>query len=425
MHFRHLPKLLLASSLALAFAFAGCGSDSGGSGTAGGGGSGTGGSGAGGSGTGGISLGGSGGGSGGGISFGGGGSGTGGSSSDACASTLVQGDLVPANLLLVIDRSGSMNCNLPSDGQSSVECETFPAPKNASLPTKWALTKTALEQAIDDLALAGNSNVGLVMFPRPATDCSVTQTPDVPVATLDATHATTLKTFLGTVSPKGKTPLTGATILSYLHLYDLLKNNQLNGNVFVVLLTDGYETCATAELPKLLTAPCDSNDPTSKPCVQTAKSVNIRTFTIGVPGSEDSRALLSQVAWEGGTAKSSTCTHAATPKDVGDCHFDMTKSTNFGTDLKAALAAISGTVLSCEVDVPKPPAGKKINPNDVKVKVSGTEVAQDTSTTCDKANGWQFNQDKSKIFLCGTACDDAKKPNAKIELDLGCLQDIR
>ena len=334
-----------------------------------------------------------------------------------------KGTLVPANLLLVIDRSGSMNCNLPPI-QSSTQCESFPAPADTSKPIKWDLTKTALDQAIDGLALGGNTNAGLVVFPRPASDCAVTQTPDVPIGNLDATQVTALKGFLGTVSPKGKTPLTGAAILSYAHLYEQLKAGTLKGNLFVVLLTDGFETCALGELPKLLNSPCDPNDPNSKPCVQTANSVNIRTFVIGVPGSEDARALLSQVAWEGGTAKSTSCTHNPSPGNVGDCHFDMTTSANFAADLQKALQDISGTVLSCEINVPKPPTGKKINPNDVKVSVGGNPITQDASTTCDQANGWQFSADKSKIFLCGTACDDAKKPGADIQLDLGCLQDV-
>lgn len=415
MHLRHLSKHALVASMALALWFGGCGSDDGGGGTAGGGGSangsGTGGS----SGSGGMALGGGGSGGGsGGISFGGGG-GAGGSSGDACATTVVESTLVPANLFLVIDRSGSMDCNLPSDGQPSTQCEAFPKPIDTTKPTKWELTKTALEQAIDDLALAGNTSAGMVVFPRPASDCNVTQTPDVAIGDLDATQVTALKTFLGGVVPKGKTPLAGATILSYAHLYELLKAGTLTGNLFVVLLTDGFESCAPAELGKLLS----TDVPTAY------NQLNIRTFVIGVPGSENGRALLSQIAYEGGTAKSATCTHTATPADVGDCHFDMTKSANFSTDLQAALAQISGTVLSCEVNVPKPPPGKKINTNDVKVKVTGNAVTQDSSTTCDQANGWQFSPDKTKIFLCGTACDDAKKPNAKIELDLGCLQDIR
>ncbi len=416
MHFRSIRLGTLSACLALAVGYSGCSSDDGGGGQAGGGNStstggstsgGSGGSNAGGTGAGGISFGGSGG--------GGNSDGGGGTSSDACASTVVQSDLVPANLLFVIDRSGSMNCNLPADGQPSSQCENFPAPIDTNKPTKWALTKTALEQAIDDLALAGNTSAGMVVFPRPSSDCNVVQTPDVSIANLDTAQVTALKGFLGGVAPKGKTPLAGATILSYAHLYELLKAGSLTGNLFVVLLTDGFETCATSELPKLI----GQDVPTAY------GQLKIRTFVIGVPGSENGRALLSQIAYAGGTPKSTTCTHNPTPNDQGDCHFDMTLSSNFSQDLKNALAQISGTVLSCEIDVPKAPPVKKVNPNDVKVKVSGSVVPQDSSTTCDQANGWQFSSDKAKIFLCGTACDDAKKPNSKIELDLGCLQDVR
>jgi Mg-chelatase subunit ChlD len=417
--FRALYRCVFAATAALALAYVGCGSnsDSGGNGGsangAGAGGSGQGGTAAsnsGGSGA--ILLGGSGG-----TAAGGGSGGGGGSSGDACAQTVVNGTLKSANLLFVIDRSGSMNCNLPSDGQPTSQCESYPAPIDPNKPTKWQLTKDALEQAIDDLLASGTKlSAGLVVFPRPGTDCAVTQTPDVPIVALDAQQDSALKTFLDSVSPKGNTPLAGATILSYAHLYDELSSGalSLDSNTFVVLLTDGYETCKTDEIDKLI-----NQD------VPNALSINIRTFVIGVPGSENGRALLSQVAWQGGTAKSTTCTHDPTPVDVGDCHFDMTMSSNFGPDLQAALAQISGTVLSCEIDVPPPPAGKQINPADVTVTVDGQTVPEDDSKPCNAgAEGWQFSADKSKIYLCGTACDTAKTAK-EISLDLGCLQNIK
>jgi hypothetical protein len=265
------------------------------------------------------------------------------------------------------------------------------------------------------LETSGNVSAGLVVFPRPSSDCGVTQTPDVLIQALNSAQNTALDTFLDGVSPAGSTPLAGSTILSYAYLYELLKAGTVQGNLFVVLLTDGYESCSVGELDKLI----NQDIPNANTLL------NIRTFVIGVPGSENGRALLSQMAWQGGTPKTTSCKHSPTPADVGDCHFDMTTSPNFAQDLKAALSQISGTVLSCEIDVPAPPPGKKINYNNVKVSVSGSAVPQDNSTTCDKANGWQFNQDKTKIYLCGTACTDAKKPGAQIALDLGCLTDIR
>lgn len=417
MQFRYFRKLALAGSAALAFAYFGCGSDDGGGGEAGSGAANSGGGGAAGNAAGGTSAGGGGsGGTGAGINVGGSDSGnTGGGAGDACASTIVDSKLVPANLLFVIDRSGSMNCNLPSDGQPSSQCDLFPKPIDTTKPTKWALTKTALQTAVDDLETSGNVSAGLVVFPRPNTECGVTQTPDVPIQTLNAAQNTALDTFLDGVTPIGGTPLAGSTILSYAYLYDLLKAGTVQGNLFVVLLTDGYESCALAELDKLI----------NQDVPNASNLLNIRTFVIGVPGSENGRALLSQIAWQGGTPKTTSCKHSPTPADVGDCHFDMTTSPNFAQDLKTALTQISGAVLSCEIDVPAPPPGKKINYNNVKVSVSSNPVPQDNSTTCDQANGWQFSQDKTKIYLCGTACGEAKKPGAQIALDLGCLSDIR
>lgn len=415
MHHRRFTQFALALSAALTLTYAGCGSDSGGDSTGGKGGAGTGATGTGGSGNGGsggtgaFNFGGTGN-----TSTGGGGSGGTGAGPDACAVFKATSELVPANLLLVIDRSGSMTCNLPSDGQTTAECDAFPAPKDPAKPTKWQLTKTALEQAIDDLATSGNISAGLVVFPRPASDCAVTQTPDVDIKDLTATQVTDLKNFLGTVAPKGSTPLAGATILSYAHLYELLKAGTLKGNLFVVLLTDGYETCAPGEIDKLI----NQDVPTAN------QQLNVRTFVIGVPGSENGRALLSQVAWQGGTAKSPTCTHAATPADQGDCHFDMTTSSNFSQDLKNALAQISGSVLACEFDVPAAPPGKKLNTNNVKVEVGGSPISEDAGKSCDQANGWQFSADYKKIYLCGTACDEAKK-TGEINIDFGCLSDVR
>lgn len=357
-------------------------------------------------------------------------SGSGGANIDGgCTSSTAVGELKPANLLFVIDRSGSMNCNLPSDGQSSAECEVTPVPKFAGKPTKWELTRDALKLAIDDLQLTGNVSAGMVAFPKDTTDCDVETTPNVLVQTLDATQNTALDGFLDFITPKGSTPMAGATILSYGYLLAQLKAAKLPGNTFVVLLTDGFETCKPTEINKLLN--------TDVPAAFNA--LGIRTFVIGAPGSENARALLSHIATAGGTA-ASTCTLPTAPADwsqcnstvppaacpTGDCHFDMTTSKNFSQDLKKALDTISGNVLSCELDVPAPPAGKKIDFDQVGVRLNASDVLRDDSAPCASgANGWQFSPDKTKIWLCGTACDDAKKPNSKLEVVLGCLVDVR
>jgi hypothetical protein len=321
-----------------------------------------------------------------------------------CATADFSGKLIPANLLFVIDRSGSMNCNLPPT-TSSADCEKYPVKADPSQPSKWELTEAALENAITELEQSPNVSAGVSMFPVAGSDCNVQPNgvPNVAVAKLDATQAQKMDNFLGQVSPGGDTPLAGATILSYAYL----QSQHLPGNSFVVLLTDGYETCSPGSLPNLL-----NQD------VPNALKIGIRTFAIGVPGSENSRALLSQVAWLGGTPRDPNCDHSGSQVDVGDCHFDMTTSQNFATDLANALKAISGTVLTCEFDLPKPDGGA-VDPNKVNVTVNGQLVQQDNKP-CGQAQGWQYNANKTKIELCGTPCTQVEQQSAPVKIVLGC-----
>ncbi len=328
-----------------------------------------------------------------------------------CASETVSGDLKPANLLFVVDRSGSMNCNLPEDGQSSENCATNPAKLNDSLPSKWELTRTALGDAFDSLAQSGVPvSVGLTMFPVADTRCDVATSPDVPLAPLDATHNALLHAILANVVPDGETPFAGATILSHEHLrQQLVDAGTLAGNTFVVLLTDGYETCALHEIPNMLTVVVPG----------AFEYFNFRTFVIGAPGSEGARALLSQVAWAGQTASAPDCNHDGFPDDVGDCHFDMTTSLNFADDLASTLEQISGTVLTCELDVPTNPTGGGVDLSRVNVDVNEDEYFS-TDCSVEGNSGWQYSDDQTRIILCGDACDAAMEQNATVSIVLGC-----
>jgi hypothetical protein len=335
-----------------------------------------------------------------------------------CASAEVTGRLDTANLLFVIDRSGSMNCNLPEDGQSSADCANFPQKRNMSAPSKWELTRDALKAAFGRLEMNGNARVGINTFPIPGTNChpwEQTQTdppepiPNIDVQTLDAAHNTGLAAFLDGVMPGGQTPIAGAAILGYRYLQSRIVSGSLDGNFFLVLMTDGAETCEVGALPGLLQNPDGF--------VYNAGLLGIPTFVIGAPGSEEARGLLSEIAYIGGTARSAGCSHAPSG-NVGDCHFDMTRSTDFAADLTAALNAINTTVLSCELDVP---TGSNVDRSRVNIEINGTTIGKDDRSACGTANGWQYKAgDSTKIELCGSACATAKTPGATLKIVLGC-----
>jgi hypothetical protein len=264
--------------------------------------------------------------------------------------------------------------------------------------------------------LQPNVRVGMNLFPRDSS-CAVEATPNVDVAALDSTQRDALGEVLDEALPSGETPIAGATILSYAHLSEALRAGELDGNIFVVLLTDGAETCKESELPKLL-----ADD------VPNARLFNIRTFVIGAPGSENARSLLSQMAFAGGTAQSAGCNHSDGQPDEGDCHFDMTTSADFAADLDAALQEISRTkVLSCEFEVPENPDGGGVDLGKVNVAFQPggggmvEEIPKDTSAECDEAAGWQYSDDSSKIVLCGEVCDRVQADaEGQVRIVLGC-----
>lgn len=333
---------------------------------------------------------------------------TGGSGEKVCAEDKHEADRVPANLLLVVDRSSSMNCNLPPI-QSSAECEARPAPLDPIKDSKWVATKTALNGALDALLAQGDVRVGVSMFPRNAgvLKCHVESQPSVAIEALTSTYKASISAFLDTVTLKGSTPLSGAAILGYQHLHDDFGQD---GRKFLVLITDGFETCADGT---------DYPDRLKSEFVPGALSVGIQTFVIGVPGSEGGREDLSTIAYEGGTASTATCNDAVGDADV--CHFDLTDSnTDLTADLEQALAEIRDSLVSCELELPTA-KDSSVDASKVIVRVNGDNVSEDNTGPCEGGvRGWRYNAAKDGIILCGSACDDASQSDADVVIALGC-----
>ncbi len=99
-------------------------------------------------------------------------------------------------------------------------------------------------------------------------------------------------------------------------------------------------------------------------------------------------------------------------KDFGPLFLDIAKS-------------IANRV-ACELTIPPPPAGEKLDPT--KVNVTYTSAGGMTSTIlrddkpCEMgSNGWQYNADKTKILLCGDACKKVQsETGGKVNVAFGC-----
>jgi hypothetical protein len=314
---------------------------------------------------------------------------------EVCAAMTKQAVLEPANLLFVVDRTGSMNCN-PPPTTTTEQCEQTPAKTDTSLPSKWEIVRDALKDAVSVLEKVQPLPAVGIMYFNNDDYCGFPSQPDVQVVALTGNdqsdpHLAAFVQSIDGVTPRGDTPIVGAMYSAYTYM----QATPLTGNKFVILLTDG-----------------------------------IRTFVLGAPGSEVERAYLSQVAFNGGTALSATCDHAGAPPDQGDCHMDMTlPGMDFKTELAKNLAAISGQTMSCSFDIPQPDPGQpEIDLTTVNVQyTSGSSdpqtIPQDTAHACSSPDntGWQYASNNTKIVLCGQACERVQTdPLAQISIEMGC-----
>ncbi len=346
---------------------------------------------------------------------------------DSCASAAFESHLIPSSLLFLIDRSGSMNCNLPPT-TDSMACEQNPVAKDTTQPTKWSVITDGLSQAFTELSSITGASAGLTFFSNDDV-CGVQSTPNVPLAPLQKPQIDALTSALTNVKPGGGTPIVGAIILGYKHLH---QEALAPGNRFVVLVTDGSDSCLDKYAAEGVTG--DVVDRLLNTEIPKAISVNIRTFVIGAPGSEPARGLLSKVAYLGGTATNANCDHTSDdPAPGAACHLDMTQTKDFAKDLGAALLNVTkGTALNCDFDVPMPSEGVAVDPDLVNVDYykagdmtnaqAHTELYRDDTKPCDAgAEGWQYIENKTKIRVCGMVCGQIRSDaTAKVIVSLGC-----
>ena len=355
-----------------------------------------------------------------------------------CAALTFQSEQLPASILFVVDRSGSMGCNAPPL-QDTASCDALAGPLDETAWTKWQIVEGALRQVFGELVAQGSTAaVGLSFFSND-NFCGVNSTPAVAVMPLGAAQQQLLGAAFDDADPAGGTPLVGATLLAYAHLHQEVADGPgctepcgAPGNRFVVVITDGADSCPTPSRPEDISACAAAGSCTGLLLdVEAPKAVesNILTFVIGAPGSEPARGYLSELAWVGQTGHPG-CIHDRDSPD-GDCHFDMTRTTDFAADIAAALQEISGAALGCEFAVPD--TGAELDPDEINVQYTpgggGTPVcfAKDDSGPCDSVDGWQFAQhsdgtdDLSRVVLCGSACDAIRADAAaRVDVILGC-----
>ncbi len=306
----------------------------------------------------------------------------------SCSSTSASSTLSPVNMFIMFDNSQSM----VSSGL-------------------WTPAKTAMKGFLQNPASAG-LNIALRFFGNGCTDssCNVATvnacgTPQVPLGTLTAVtgvgdpQETLLVNAINAAGTGGAgTPLYSAVKgpCQWATNYSIANPG---GQEVVVIITDGDPTgCNTAW--NLITPAAAS----------ALASQGVRTYVIGLFGSN--QASLNSLAAAGGTGSAFfiTSQNAATVQ----------------TQLQAAMDAIKGSSISCDLAIPN---AANIDPNNVTVTYTPNMGSAQATTQvanaagCTSGNQWYFdnNTTPTKITLCPALCSAAQgSPGSEINFVAGC-----
>src|SRR5450432_2119903 len=260
----------------------------------------------------------------------------------------------PPDLLVVLDRSGSMT-------EPPV---TFPP----VFDSKWDLMRDALVS----VTTMKDQNIRFGMLEFPSDDnCSADAVPEVAIAL--GTHPA-FSSYFASRSPNGNTPafIGLADAQAY---YGTIPVNPVGR--FVLFATDGLPNCSGGD-------PNTASNTETVAAVTSLKTAGIKTFVLGFGTFGLNTGVLNDAADAGGEAK------------TGLTHF---YEANNAADLAAALQAIAGGIIvpSCKFALQTAPP----NPDDVTVTVNGMVVPQNSSHT----NGWDYYPDAMTITFFGSYCD--------------------
>jgi hypothetical protein len=283
----------------------------------------------------------------------------------------------PAEVYLVIDRSGSMSEPSATPGL-----------------TKWEELNAAMDSALTQFDAV--IKFGVLTYPA-NNECS-TSGPQVGVA-MDNRQA--ILNELTAAVPAGGTPTAAALNNAASSLTDL---GSVESPKIVILATDGGPNCnyflsADPQCSCTHAAPeyCCTNHPTecwfgytcldddhTVTVISDLQAAGIDTVVIGLAGTSEYEALLNAMAVAGGRPQVGGAT-------------DYYPAGN-QSEIIAALQAIAVSFISCEIQLEEPPEF----PDFVHIYMDGVEVPRDGT----QSDGWDYTDASNMVIeLFGAACD--------------------
>lgn len=322
-----------------------------------------------------------------------------------CAKQTFGGELVPVDMFMMFDRSGSMNESgkwtavtgavkkfvaLPGLDKLGMGLGFFPVNATGPIPTACATNQ--------DCGFYGpcvfNSCSGSLLGMKDSCVSTDYQTPKVEIEAFPGVSSKIIAALDGTTPGGDSTPAAPALEGAIDHA-TIWQAAHLDRVVVVILATDGEPNNCT---------PNEVKDVAGHAAEGLKQTPSIKTFVIGV----GDLTVLNQVAAAGGTDKAI-----------------IVSSTNAEKEFLDALNKIRGAV-GCQYVIP---TGAKADPKKVNVYFTpedgspGTLIKQSKGAAdCVGQVGWYYDNPNAptQIQLCPAACDLVTNKKGKVEVVVGC-----
>ena len=314
----------------------------------------------------------------GGINGAGGTTGTGGGTIVNCGVQTVRTSRAVPDVLLVLDRSSSMEYDIGQDCYCSGSSNR-PICPNDQCKDRWSTLSSAVNTT---MASTPDVHWGLKLFYTPGATggtsgsrlCSVSDQVEAPIA---ADSSAAIQSIIQDVAPAGNTPTRKAIHAATAYLNRVTDQT----SKFILLATDGEPNCANDDATS-------SDAGGTINAIAEAKAAGFPVYVIGIGPSVGN---LNEFAAAGGTGQY----YPATSPD----------------ELTAAFAAISTRVATCILNLSVTPP----DANNVAVYFNKSLVAKDD------VNGWSFANNQQVVQFNGNACEELKLSTAMtVTVLFGC-----
>jgi len=287
---------------------------------------------------------------------------------------------LPPDILILLDRSGSMKNDINDQGCGSsgtLDC---------GATSKWAQMTAAINQAV------GSSDTtvrwGLKFFGNGGDNtCDVASGPAGTAVAPALSTSAAIASAIAATRPATGTPTANAETSAAAYLQSLPEPNPK----FILLATDGKPTCAGGSI-------LADDSAAAIASVASVAASGLKTFVVGIAttGMGAADTTLNQMADMGGEPQ------------TGATHYYPVAST---AELVAAIQTIQViAALTCTYDL----GGQPPDTNGVKVVVDGTQLDPGPDT-------WTFKNDNKTIVLTGATCTSVMSSTVKqVQIFLPC-----